>query len=186
MKKISIGVGILVVLSILVGSGYYYIQSYPKKIITSSVFPHVDIPELSQTATGIIKGKVVQILPSQKGVRKRDTVPTVYTDVVIKVSETIKGQPQDQVIVRTVGGNAGEGLNRLVVIGDDPSFSVGQEVVIFLSKEGDGFFDLPEGYYTSGVGEQGTYYLADGKASNFKGTLSEEELMQQIKTVLKQ
>ncbi|MBW6518030.1 MAG: hypothetical protein K0A89_05970 [ANME-2 cluster archaeon] len=104
-----------------------------------------------ENSESIIIGHVLKILPSRwntadgkkpdytgmptskEEANKRYQEETIYTDVIIRVDETIKDESTPQVItVRTSGGQVG---NYIGIVEDEAKFEEGEKVMLFLTKE---------------------------------------------------
>lgn len=108
---------------------------------------------LAEHSDGIVLGHVIRILPSRwntpdgKKPVSTDKKPTfkeknIYTDVIIKVDKKISNESTPaEVIVRTLGGQVGEDI---MVEDDEAKFELGENVLLFLTKE-DPFTDNSAG-----------------------------------------
>jgi hypothetical protein len=90
----------------------------------ATVIVSADLPELVSDATAIVRGRVVAAQPQR--IEGQRTIETVVT---IQAEEYLKGDLGRHVTIRVPGGQIG--TQRSVLIGA-PTFSVGDEVVLFL------------------------------------------------------
>jgi hypothetical protein len=91
-----------------------------------------DVPELSRRADAVLRGTVVRTDSRWSGDRRR-----IFTEVEIRVAETMKGSPGKTVVVRQPGGVVGKVAQRVDGVA---SFRQGEEVVVFLAKKPDDSF----------------------------------------------
>jgi hypothetical protein len=91
-----------------------------------------DVPELSRRADAVLRGTVVRTESRWSGDRRR-----IFTEVEIRVAETIKGSPGKTVVVRQPGGVVGKVAQRVDGVA---SFRQGEEVVVFLARKPDDSF----------------------------------------------
>lgn len=99
-------------------------------------------------ASLIIAGKVEETtaLPP-------DEVGMIYTDVKVRVNDVVHGATTDDVItVRVMGGEYGD-LG--VAVEDQPTFTVGENVILFLAPAEGGRYICPDAF-------QGKYTVVDG------------------------
>lgn len=147
--------------------------------------------ELSNYSDTIVIGTVKEILPprwntidgKQPNKTRRELLRenVIYTDVVISVDEYIKNPlVSREVIVRTTGGKIG---NVNVTTDSDPSFKVGEKVLLFLSKDNssDTKDFAPEHFIVTDF-YLGKYTLTDdGKAERPYENTTLKELLSTIK-----
>ena len=88
----------------------------------------ISLPELSQKADTIVHGTVRRMESRWSGDRRR-----IITDVEIEVTETLKGQAGSTVLLVQPGGRVGD-IGQMVH--GLPSFTPGEEVVVFLDRHG--------------------------------------------------
>jgi hypothetical protein len=91
-----------------------------------------DVPELSRRADAVLRGTVVRKESRWSGDRRR-----IFTEVEIRVAETMKGTPRKTVLVRQPGGVVGKVGQRVDGVA---SFQQGEEVVVFLARRPDDSF----------------------------------------------
>lgn len=108
---------------------------------TGSLLEKYDINKLISMSDNIIIGEVNTILPSRwnspdgkRPININDGKPyVIYTDNNIKIEESLKGSLETPtILVRTLGGrveNDGQSVE------DQPSYSTGEKVLIFLKKD---------------------------------------------------
>lgn len=136
------------------------IQS-PKTVISiSGLLPYLYFTQLNEQSELIVTGTVEEILPAKwntpDGRRRSDTIAdiaendTMYTDIIIKVDQYLKGSLDDQEIrVRTIGG---EDDIVVIVFEDEPSFKENERVLLYLRNDTYPIFkDIgPEHYVITG------------------------------------
>jgi hypothetical protein len=88
----------------------------------------LSVDEMARAATAVVHGTVTRV-----GAAWDDSHTRIYTDVEIDVAAYLAGRGPDRVRIRQVGGRVGE--TELRVAGQ-PSFAVGEEVVVFLEPDG--------------------------------------------------
>ncbi len=89
-----------------------------------AIMTKATVPELTQGATGIIRGHVVQMVSQWD-----DQGKTIFTYTTILVDTWLKGSGPKTITIRTPGGEVGDiGL----WVEDMPVFAEGQEVITFL------------------------------------------------------
>ncbi len=175
MKKSHISI---MLASILIVSAAALIYIYnPVTLETSSSWSEETLNNtfLADHSDSIIAGHVIAILPGRwntpdgkKPVLSTDKKPAyteekIYTDVIIKVDKAISKEPtQTEIKVRTLGGKVGEDV---MVVEDEAKFEVGENVLLFLTKE-DPFTDNSAGTYYRIVGwKHGKFSITkDGQA----------------------
>lgn len=185
MKKIILSISLVVILTVAV-SGIIYFIPKERLVNLDLLVVDKDIADLANDSAVIAVGEVKDILPSKKTINKYTGDTILFTDIVLSVTETMKGNKSNEIVVRLPGGTFGEGKEKLTVITSDvPEFIAGEKVLVFLSKSSDGFFDLPEGYYTVDGWFQGKYQIVNGEARNPKGTYMIDELKNKIHSTLR-
>ena len=92
--------------------------------VSATVLLPGDLGDIARSATAIVRGTVVAVRSEWADGRRR-----IETVVTLRVSETFKGDMRGFVSVRVPGGVMGR--YRSVTVGA-PSFSQGEEVVLFL------------------------------------------------------
>lgn len=120
--------------------------------------------ELINDASVIIRGTVKEILPSKWSnpdfIKGEDVRNIIQTDVLVMVEDKYKGVLYDEkeVIVRI---NKGE-IEDIKMISDGyPDFILGEEVVLFLSKDSGDLADIKENYYVLTGMLQGKFSLME-------------------------
>lgn len=125
---------------------------HAKHFTQSSLVAKVDVPTMTKDADVIMTGTVGQRLST---IRKTDSTgeDMVYTRWQITPDQVLKGQSNKPIIVWTAGGQY---LTTIVDAEDQPTFVVGQHVLVFLQQ----FPGVKNVYRT--VGEfQGKFSLSD-------------------------
>ncbi len=182
-KSILLATAFTFLLIVIVGTTYFIPKE--RKSIVSLLVAEEDIPTLARNSNGIVMGKVKNILLSNKSINKNTGDTVVFTDFVVSVDKSLKGNLKDEVVIRLPGGTVGDEKNKLTVIAEDsPDFKMGEKVLVFLSKGTDGFFDLPEGHYTVEGWFQGKYEIVDKNAKNVKKTIPLDQLENEINLAL--
>lgn len=100
-----------------------------------------DVPALTRTSDAVVRGTVTRQQSRWTGDHRR-----IVTDVELSVSETLKGTPRSTLVIRQPGGEVGDIGQRVDGLA---SFKVGEEVLVFLEQQGDGFIvsGLAQGKY---------------------------------------
>ncbi len=114
-----------------------------------------DLPELSQTADAIVHGTVRRVESRWSGDGRR-----IVTDVEIQVTESLKGQAGNMVLVTQPGGQVGDIGQKVSGLA---SFTPGEEVVLFLERRGTQAFrvsGMAQGKYKVQRSEGGTRAMA--------------------------
>lgn len=109
--------------------------------VTSAAWPSevLDISFLDKYSESVVIGRVIEILPSRwdtpDGKKPADIMLdfSIYTDVIIKVDKIVKGSTPAILVVRTMGGQVGDDL---MFAEDEASFELGENVLLFLTREG--------------------------------------------------
>jgi len=131
----------------------------------------LDTRGLSRVSETIVIGRVLNVTSLQ------ETTPEgslIFTDAEIDVQETLKGECSKKVIVRTLGGQAGD---LVMVVSHEPHFRVGETVVLFLAPSPFG-----QGRYGVCGAVRGKMTVVDGKILEMPLTL--EELVGRITRAL--
>ncbi len=103
-----------------------------------------DLEQLSVGSEKVVIGEVVDM-------ESRYLVPgqAIYTFVTIRVDEVIKGKSvSDELVIRVDGGTVGDVE---MTVTHAPSFQVGEEVLVFVTKQIDGqdiVYNAENGKYT--------------------------------------
>jgi len=120
LRTLGISLAIALVLVITVGGS------------TSALVEQFTIEELTASADSIFVGEVADIASYQEG------EGNIYTLVTLSVEQTIKGEPEEEVVIKVPGGEL-DGL--WLWVSDTPSFEPGERFVVFL-EEVDGAFGV--------------------------------------------
>lgn len=113
----------------------------------------INLPELARKADTVVHGTVRRMESRWSGDRRR-----IITDVEIEVTETLKGQAGSTVLLVQPGGRVGE-IGQIVH--GLASFTLGEEVVVFLDRHG------ADAFRVTGMA-QGKYEVrraADGRSA---------------------
>jgi len=93
---------------------------------------YAEVEELSRSAALVVHGTVAVVTGLNLGSTER---PTIVTEVVLTVHRTLVGQtPGPELTIRLIGGSVGGHTLR---VPGQPTFVVGEEVVLFLEWTGD-------------------------------------------------
>ncbi len=125
-----------------------------------SLMLKLSLEELTSNADLIAAGKVVE-----KECMWGERGKWIYTYVTLAVDEYIKGEGEEQVIVKHLGGEVGK---RGLIVGNMPSFGKDEEVLIFLRKSEDRLTTSDVG------GRTGTVYEVSGLAQGKYQILTDE------------
>jgi hypothetical protein len=143
----------------------------PETIRVDMLLEEETIASLTEKAETVVIGVVEEQLPSQQSQDKITGETVFYTDWVLAVEETIKiPLASDRIIIRTLGGTVDQ---TTMIVDASPSFVVGEKVVLFLSKQAGGYFDLPENHYTVQGWIQGKYTISGANAISAASSRSE-------------
>lgn len=126
--------------------------------VVSGLLPAYTLDDLVDRSNLIVRAKMIsRSNPFEiKPVFGEST--SVFTDYTFEIETVLKGSPKDDsVIVRTRGGSTGD---RIVFAEDEPEFTVGKDVLLFLYQPGmgSGYNTTGDYYYVTGV-SQGVYEL---------------------------
>ena len=113
------------------------------------------LPELARSADTVVQGTVRRVESRWSGDGRR-----IVTDVEIQVSETLKGQPGNTVLVTQSGGRVGDVGQK---VSGEASFAQGEEVVVFLERRGAQAFrvlGMSQGKYQVQRSPDGTRVMA--------------------------
>lgn len=166
------------------------IQSAKAVISISGLLEYLNFTQLSERSELIVTGTVEEVLPAKwntpDGRRRGDTIydiaenDTMYTDIIIKVDQYLKGSLDDQDIrVRTLGG---EDDIVAIVFEDEPFFKENERVLLYLRNNTyPAFTDIgPEHYVITGV-MLGKFTLTDdGMAVRPYEYVNQTELLDSI------
>ena len=112
--------------------------------IAGAIMVKVEVPELVANSTNIITGKVLSVTSHYTANHK-----SIYTVIDIAVQSELEGSTNaSEIAIRQPGGVMPDlGL----AIEDMPVFAAGEDVILFLAKNGDGTYgvsDMHQGKYT--------------------------------------
>jgi hypothetical protein len=99
--------------------------------VPAATFVATSVEEVARSATAVVHGRVV----SSEARLTRDG-RRVVTEVLVAVESAWKGDPGATVRVVVPGGSAG---GVAMSVDSSPDFAVGEEVVVFLAREGAGW-----------------------------------------------
>jgi len=124
------------------------------------------LDELAAKADSILVGQVTDIACYQ------ESEGNIYTLVTLSAEQHIKGETQQEVVIRIPGGE----LNgHMLWVEDVPSFQLGERAVVFLEKrEGDDF--------TVVGGFQGKFSIDENNMVS--GNMSLSQFIEQIRDIL--
>ncbi len=135
MKKILIIICITLVLGIITTT--IYLNTLPSEMVVHGLLPELSQEEIILNSNIIVKGTVSSIddsrwsnpekLPSKRNV--------LQTDINIKISELIFGEYTSQTVVVRIDKGFDKKKNVRVVSDGYPDFSIGENVVLFLSRD---------------------------------------------------
>ena len=131
-----------------------------QEIVVSGIIPHKSETEMYLDSDIIIKGTVKAIKESKwsnENFERGKHIPNILqTDIVVSAEEVLKGTvPSKNVVVRI---NKGEDKKTIVRSDGYPDFDIGEETVLFLSRD-DGDLATEEDYYVLTGMKQGKYNL---------------------------
>ena len=130
------------------------------------------LDDLVSQSDSIVTGNVTEIR-EPRWTNEHSGPRSIYTDVIIEPGSFLLGFKADRVAVRVLGGRIG---TFAMVVEDQPVFSLGQQVLLFLSRpvnleltppEGFGFVD----YYNVTGALQGKWAYNKDKAVDFYGAV---------------
>jgi hypothetical protein len=125
---------------------------------TSNVISAQNVDQLVENSDTIIIGKVINILPSKKGVRSLKTAEIIYTDVLVSVDEYLYGQSKsDTIAIRIETGKIG---NEVTIGEDEPVLTEGEHLLLFLTHPHT-IIPAPEGIDTLDYTESQVWVLAN-------------------------
>lgn len=124
------------------------------------------LEELTARADSIMVGEVTDIAcyEENKG--------NIYTLITLSVGQTVKGESEEEVVIKVPGGEVGE--NRLIVE-DSPSFQLGERAVVFLKEGGDNKFSVVGGF-------QGKFGIDEGDMVS--GNIPLTQFIDQIRNIV--
>ncbi|MBP2241568.1 hypothetical protein J2Z40_002131 [Cytobacillus eiseniae] len=98
----------------------------------SGSLPELNIKELYNSSY-IIEGIVKEVSDSEY--TEEDGIEMNYTNVVIEVSETLKGNPKDEIVIRRYGGMTELEDGRIFqYFTESPHYTEGEQVLLFLTS----------------------------------------------------
>lgn len=132
-------------------AGFASFQFIPKqKVISgSSLYPEVSKNEMIDNASVIIRGTIGEVLSSKwsnPGFKKEGARNIIQTDIKINILEVYKGHPYDPNSI-TLRINEGKVGNTIMESDGYPDFKIGEELVLFLSKDDSDLANDDENYY---------------------------------------
>lgn len=89
----------------------------------------LDLNGLIKGSDAIVVATVSEIQPSTQGMDHGRSV--IYTDVILRVNESLTGAVSGNIAVRVLGGRIG---NEVVMAEDSPVFNLHEKVIVFLSR----------------------------------------------------
>lgn len=84
----------------------------------------LDLATMTAKSERIVHGTVKQIEPRKEGGR-------IFTHVTLEAREHLKGEAEDEVTFRLLGGRMGD---LVTIVHGSPDFALGEEVVVFLER----------------------------------------------------
>ncbi len=189
MKNKLITMLCISVASLALGIAGFYLLSgnQPEVIKSSSTLLYKSKADLMTDSDIIISGKVSSSRPGKwsnpglvKGKRN-----IIQTDYIIDINKIYKGIPYDdkKIAVRIDKGKAGD----IEIISDSyPDFNIGEEVLLFLSKDDSDIANPDENYYVLTGALQGKFSVKETKETgkvfaNDKDTIVLSRLEDEIK-----
>lgn len=168
---------ILSLISILCGILLVAFIPKHKVINVSGIIPSMDKRELVNNSTTIIKGIVKEILPSYwsnpdftKGVNVSNVI---QTDILIQVTDVYKNKPYADVITVRIDKGTVDGTT--MNSEGYPDFSIGENVILFLSEDDGDLANTEEEYYVLTGMTQGKFTLVGNYSTSdvYKNVLTE-------------
>jgi hypothetical protein len=112
---------------------------------TGGMMEKYNLDKLTSISDIVVIAEVVDILPSRWNTQNGDkptvndvTSYTIYTDVSVKIVESLKGSlsntADNTIVVRTMGGTVGQDTQN---VENQPSYSVNEKVLVFLKNDTD-------------------------------------------------
>lgn len=167
----------------IIGFAFLVFMLLPgKKVTIDLLVEEQSVPLLTKNSSLVIIGTVTKQLPSQLTMSRNVGDKIVYTDYVVSVEKALKGNARGDLTVRLIGGTVGSGKDKFFMSSDDEvQLKTGEKVLLFLSKNDGGFFDLPGDHYVAQGRFQGKYELINGRAVDHRGkAIEEDELTAEI------
>lgn len=177
----------LVLIAIVVGGIYTGVSYFKagKQARLHMLVVEQDLPSLVKNSTAIAIGTIKGTFPSQISTDKNTGDKIVFTDYILSLDKTLKGDINGDIKIRTIGGTVGEGKNRFSMFAEDePEFTENEHVLLFLSKNSGGFFDLSPGYYVVEGRFQGKYQIIGESAKDTRRTVPLNQLESEINSAL--
>lgn len=136
-------------LSIMVGVAAFFLISSFRTVRIQSEIALKSKNDLILDSDIIVRGVVKEVLPSKwsnPGLKKGENIRNILqTDIRIAIDEVFSGTPYDKsILVRIDKGNT---LTTNVISDGYPDFSVGEEVLLFLSRDDGDLANPNENYY---------------------------------------
>jgi hypothetical protein len=121
-------------------------QITPNRAVLHSTVVPMGMPELVQHSESVAIGQVLGLAAVGSGRIPGIDLEVPFTDVRIAIDEYITNDLKlSEINVRTLGGLAENGG---VDVPDEPRFSPGERVVVFMSKDTGNLFELPDDTFT--------------------------------------
>lgn len=161
----------------------------PIAITAYSSMEELTLDELITKADLIVVGQAKTVYPSRWNTtngKLPDDVTTknlstkniIFTDLNFLVSQNIKGEFEESVLIRTFGGQVDQDI---MIISPTESLETGQIYLLFLSRDNTGLTaGIDPGHYLVLGSIQGVYKVSDGKAISFRDEWQLEELIAYI------
>lgn len=90
----------------------------------------------------IVIGRVTDILPAKRGVVPGG-IPIIYTDIIVEAGRYLYGEPEsEQIAIQVWGGRIGD---IVMLVEDEPVFTLGESVVVFLFRPPYELAPIPDG-----------------------------------------
>lgn len=129
-------------------------------ITINSLYPQFSLESLIGESHAIVIGEVKDVLPSiEVEDQSRPGEKMIYTNVMIEVKECLLGELDSRIIAIWVrGGRIG---NNVMIVPDEPVYTVGDEITVFLRHTNPYYLPPDEivstNYYYVFAGIQGKY-----------------------------
>ncbi|MCT4618798.1 MAG: hypothetical protein N4A62_05365 [Marinisporobacter sp.] len=176
---------ILSLASLLILSGFLIIdhsktkQKPSKKIVVQHGFlAHFSKNDLVNNATAIISGTVIS------SEVQNDFLGLPATDFKIKVNKVFRGEVNDEIEVRTVGGETDDTIH--IADKQAVTFEIGEDVTLFLIDEKGVRPDKDDfDYFVLGQ-HQGKFKKKEGKIKSKRDTFSEKDFLKELGKIEKE
>lgn len=89
-----------------------------------------EFTELTTRSDYVVRGRVVA---SNAEIRIKGTSKKIFTRVEVEVLEVIRGTPPPRLVLECLGGRVGD---EELIVGGAPTFVVGEESILFVSRNG--------------------------------------------------